>query len=1150
MNTHFQPEHTSATPLLRREEKPGFCTLCRSRCGSLNIIENGRLVAVKPLPSHPTGKALCPKGRAAPEIVHSARRLTTPLRRTQPKTSRDPGWEQITWDEALDTIAGKMREIVRENGPEAVAFSFTTPSATSLSDSLPWLERFVWNFGSPNLAYATELCNWHKDHAAEFTFGAIIGVPDYRDTDLIVLWGHNPTNSWLAQAEAIGEGRRRGAKLIVVDPRKTALASQADLWVRVRPGSDGALALGVMRLMFEQKTYDDAFVRRWTNAPLLVRGDTGAFLRADAVGLGGADAFVVWDGAANAPAAYDTARALAPDLAGRVALDGRYEIQTAEGLVECRPAFALLREAADDYTPERVTELTWVPAKQLQTLAAMLAAAPRACHYGWTGIGQHTNATQTDRAISLLFGLKDWFDASGGNVLWGAHPVKPLSSYDDMPEAQKRKALGLQERPIGPPSQGWITGRDLSHAILEGEPYRVRALIGFGANIVVSHGDQRTTQRALEALEFQVHCDLFMSPTAQTADIILPVGTAWEREALRVGFEITPEAQEHVQLRQRMVEPVGESRSDMWIAAELAKRLGFGEKFFDGDFDKGWNYSLEPLGITVDDLRAKPEGIRIPLQHRFRKYAEETGSGVRGFNTPTRRIEIYSERMHVNGIPPVPRHVEPGHKSGVAADRERFPYVLTTAKDGYYCHSQQRGIASLRRRSPVPRVYLHPSLAAEKGITEGSAVRVATAFGAITMAARLEPDLDARVVAADYGWWQACPDLGAPGFDVADRTVANFNSLISAEARDPVSGAPGMRSSRCDIALAPPEHAAAFWEGFEPLRVVDVRNEAHDTVSILLARPDGGLLPPYQPGQFLTVALDEASAAEGCVRSYSLSGDGREACAQYRVSVKKVAEGLVSSKLVDDLKPGQTILAQLPSGRFVLPLRNEFPVVLVAGGIGITPFMSYLEMLARQPRRPEVWLYYGVRNGQEHAFKARLDALAAQMPELHVVTFYSRPGEGDRIGDGVTHHGRLAAHRFDPSLVARRARFYLCGPDAMMADVVDALVTQGVPRFEIFQERFVSPRPLAAPSADAKHRIRFARSGVELEWTPESGSILDLAEKNGVRIPTGCRVGQCESCFVGVVEGEAACAVANEDLEEGGCLTCQAIPLTDMTLDA
>jgi ferredoxin-NADP reductase len=321
-------------------------------------------------------------------------------------------------------------------------------------------------------------------------------------------------------------------------------------------------------------------------------------------------------------------------------------------------------------------------------------------------------------------------------------------------------------------------------------------------------------------------------------------------------------------------------------------------------------------------------------------------------------------------------------------------------------------------------------------------------------------------------------------------------------------------------------------------------------VSIVFAHRDGHLLPPYQPGQFLTVALDEKAAADGVVRSYSLSGEGRAASPHYRVSVKKVADGVVSTKLVDGVKIGQIVLAQMPSGRFVLPLRNEFPIVLVAGGIGITPFMSYLEMLAQEPQRPEVWLYYGVRNGREHAFKARLDALAAQMPELHVVTTYSRPSASDRHGDDFAHRGRVTAQLFEPSLIARRARFYLCGPEAMMADVTDALVAQGVPRFEIFQERFVSPRPLAVPSADAKHRIRFERSGVELEWTPQSGSILDLAEKNGVRIPTGCRVGQCESCFVRVIEGDAACAVAVDDAEEGGCLTCQAIPVSDMTLDA
>jgi anaerobic selenocysteine-containing dehydrogenase len=165
-----------------RLEVPGFCTFCRSRCGSLNVIEGGRLVEVKPLPSHPTGKALCPKGRAAPEVVHDARRLMTPLLRTRPKHEDDPGWQPISWADALDRIAGKLKEIAEQSGPEAVAFGFTSPSAASISDSLPWLERFVWSFGSPNICWATELCNWHKDHGHEFTFGTGLPVPDYRNS--------------------------------------------------------------------------------------------------------------------------------------------------------------------------------------------------------------------------------------------------------------------------------------------------------------------------------------------------------------------------------------------------------------------------------------------------------------------------------------------------------------------------------------------------------------------------------------------------------------------------------------------------------------------------------------------------------------------------------------------------------------------------------------------------------------------------------------------------------------------------------------------------------------------------------------------------------------------------------------------------------
>src|SRR5690625_2691607 len=260
--------------------KKGYCTLCRSRCGTLNTVENDQLIKVEPDPEHPTGQAICPKGRAAPELVHNPNRVLSPMRRTAPKGAVDPGWEEISWDEALDEIAQKLGEIRAESGPEAVAFGVTTPSGTPLSDSIDWIERFVRAFGSPNIAYGTEVCNWHKDHAHEFTYGCGIPVADYEQAELIMLWGHNPVNTWLAQANAIANGRAKGAKLLVIDPRKTPLAAQADCWLQVRPGTDAVLGMGLIREMLKQNKYNHTFVREWTNAPLLVRTDTGQFVRA------------------------------------------------------------------------------------------------------------------------------------------------------------------------------------------------------------------------------------------------------------------------------------------------------------------------------------------------------------------------------------------------------------------------------------------------------------------------------------------------------------------------------------------------------------------------------------------------------------------------------------------------------------------------------------------------------------------------------------------------------------------------------------------------------------------------------------------------------------------------------------------------------
>src|SRR5882724_9025116 len=624
-NANFQQRVSSTCNSLiiirmARREVAGYCTFCRSRCGSINVIEDGRLVEVRPNPAHPTGKALCPKGRAAPEIVHSADRLLYPMRRTQPKSSTNPGWQRVSWEEALDEIGRRLKDIAATSGPEAVVCSMTSASASSISDYRPWLERFTWAFGSPNICTSTELCNWHKDYSHALTFGRGIAMPDYANTDLAVLWGHNPSTTWLAQAEALTAAQSRGARLIVVDPRCTSLAPQSDLWLRITPGKDGFLALAVARLLVESSRFDQEFVRRWTNAPLLVRADNGDFLRASDLGLGPDSNFIAFDAVAGKAIAYDPSRAVPSSQAERFALDGQFHLQSSAGAIAAQPAFALYRRALEEVSLDEAARLTGVPTDQIIAFADLLATATSTCYYGWTGIGQHADATQIDRAIATLFALKGQVDVPGGNVAWPAPPTNPVGDINLLTREQRAKALGYKERPLGPASISEVTAKDVYRAILDGEPYRVRALLSFGSNPLVSRSEPELGREALQGLELQVHCDLFPNPTANTADYLLPANSAWEREGLRVGFAISAEAQSLVQLRPAMIEPIGESRSDFWIAAELAKRVGIGSALFDGDLTRAHDYALAPSGFSVKDLRAAPEGLRFPIHDPLREY--------------------------------------------------------------------------------------------------------------------------------------------------------------------------------------------------------------------------------------------------------------------------------------------------------------------------------------------------------------------------------------------------------------------------------------------------------------------------------------------------------------------------------------------------
>ena len=710
---------------------PTFCPLCVSRCGGRAEVTDGTFRALLPDPSHPTGKAICVKGKAAPDIVYHPARILHPLRRTAPKGAADPGWERITWEEALKTVAGRLSALAASEGPESVAFSSSSPSTSAISDAVDWIQRLVRAFGSPNYSTYMELCGWGRYLAPLYTFGASVPglyVPDLDHAGCILFWGYNPSVARLAHATSTVDAVARGAKLIVVDPRKAGLAAKAHHWLRVRPGTDAALALALIHVMMENDWYDVDFVRDWTNASDIVDGHT------------------VWE-----------------LLAARAA--------------ECRPEVA--------------AEITGVPAHDIVAAARTIWEARPVAFYTWSGLEQHSGTTQTIRAIDVLYALTGCLDVPGGNVLFETVPSNPIAGAEFLSRASPR-AVGVDERPLGPARFGFVTGEDLYAAALD---RRIQALVSFGGNMVMAHADSARGREALGRLDFFVQADLFMTPTAELADIVLPVTTPFESEALKIGFEYSQEAQSLVQLRQPLVPPRGESRSDLQIVFDLATRLGLGDHFWHGDIDAALRHQLAPSGITLEELRASPAGVRVPLTTRHRKYVDT------GFATPSGKVELFSASLAEHGHSPLPEFVEPRTSPRSRPDlADRYPLVLTCAKTLFYCETQHRQVAALRKSAPDPLLEIHPTTAAPRGITAGDWVSLDTPHGSVRAKAKLNASLDPQVVVGQHGWWQACDELGLPGYPPYGPDSANLNLVLRQTPSDPISGSSPMRASVCDVA--------------------------------------------------------------------------------------------------------------------------------------------------------------------------------------------------------------------------------------------------------------------------------------------------------------------------------------------------------------
>lgn len=373
------------------------------------------------------------------------------------------------------------------------------------------------------------------------------------------------------------------------------------------------------------------------------------------------------------------------------------------------------------------------------------------------------------------------------------------------------------------------------------------------------------------------------------------------------------------------------------------------------------------------------------------------------------------------------------------------------------------------------------------------------------------------------------------------------------------------------VATAPRPDLA--WQGWREFRVVrrSLEDVARSQCSFYLQPVDGQALPAFRPGQYLTFSLelagsaaDAAAAARTITRCYSLS-DAPDP-AHYRVTIKRVPApldhpdclpGMSSNHFHDHVRVGDVLRVKAPSGHFFIDPDPSVPVVLIGGGIGITPMMSMLRWcIANQPQRP-IHLFYGLRNGDEHAFKPVLQEAAAAHPALKLHLVYSRPAAADVLGRDYQHAGHVDVELLRRTLPHGRHQFYLCGPPAMMQTLVPALAEWGVPAADLHYEAF-GPASVKMPGVEVAAlpevsgvEVKFQRSGRTLSWDAKDASLLDFAERHGIAVESGCRSGGCGSCETRLLDGSVAYEhTPDHDVAQGHCLLCVGRPTTALVLEA
>lgn len=672
-----------------RETVQTLCRMCDDRCAINVYLEDGKIVDIDGYKEHPWNRGrLCVKARAAVDMVYHPERLLKPLKRTK------RGFEEIPLQQALDEIAERLLAIKDKHGARSI--SIWKGEAIGFAQEEDMARRFVHALGSPNYFSNDSMCY----NGRYFGYRLVEGswpVPDYENSRCVVIWGANPPHAHPNMTQMIMRARKAGAKLIVVDPRMSAIARQADLHADLKPGTDGALALGLIQQLIETQGYDREFVEHYT------------------VG------------------------------------------------------FTELAEYAKAFSPERVEEQTGVAAAVVRELArTMAAAAPRVAVYVGNGPEHHENGINNIRAVACLDAILGALDREGGNRLVEGFKANHLTLYDEIP-LEHLGPIGADRFPVLYGFRQECHTMTGINTILSGEPYPIRAMILTAANPALTNPNTLKVREALGSLDLFVVRDLFMTPTAELADYVLPAASFLERVELHTHAKY----QRITMTRKILKFPDVQDEYQFWH--DLAHRLGIGEYFPWEDETELTRWILEPTDISLERAAAHPEGIEYtPI--RYRKWEKEP------FNTPSGKVEFSSQYLKDLGYPALPEYKPPAY---LESPDPEYPFVLITgARKLIYYHSRFRNIKRFRTAIPGPEVELHPEDAAALDVADGDSIRITSRIGSVEVPAKIKSAVEILpgTLQMTHGWKEA-----------------NVNLLTHDDRFDPISGFPLMKAVEVQV---------------------------------------------------------------------------------------------------------------------------------------------------------------------------------------------------------------------------------------------------------------------------------------------------------------------------------------------------------------